>query len=127
MSMRRLIAMVAALAIGSCSDPIAPESDLLRINVLPDALEIVNISQQPVYLFIAERNTLALLTWAPCTDPTTCEGIDVGKSMVVTYDAITGYFPGAAEAVVHHWLLIPNGASGFQPDSIRATIVPLAR
>jgi hypothetical protein len=122
--MRQLLAVLAFVTVGACSDTTSPRSDLLRINVLPDALELVNTSQQPVYVFAAERNSLALLDWAPCQDPTTCEGIAVGGSLVLPFDEITGYGPGAEEAVVYHWHLIPDGAA-FKPDSIRSTVVEL--
>ena len=122
--MLRFLAVVATLVLASCSDSTAPRSDILRINILPDALELMNTSQKPVYAFIAERNSLALLDWAPCMDPS-CESVAVGGSMVVPYEDITGYTTGAAEAVVYHWHLVPDGADGFRPDSIRATIIAL--
>lgn len=45
--------------------------------------------------------------------------------MVVPYTEITGYTTGASEAVVYNWHLVPDGADGFRPDSIRATIIAL--
>lgn len=122
--MRRILAFAMLIA-AACADGTAPKSDLLQIHVLPDALHIVNTSPQSVYVFVAERNTLALLDWAPCSDPTTCEGIAVGGSQLLPFAEITGYTVDATEVVVHHWHLVSNGAGGFRPDSIRATIVAL--
>jgi hypothetical protein len=123
--MRFYFAFAAALAIASCSDATAPKSDLLRISVQPEAVELMNDSPQPVYVFVVERNSLALVDWAPCSDPSNCDGIAVGGTKVIPYDDITGYAPGAAEAVVHHWHLVPDGAGGFRPDSIRSTVIGL--
>ena len=125
--MKRWLLVAAALATLSCSDATGPaQTDLVRVSVLPDALEIVNVSPHPVYYFVAERNSLALMLWAPCTDPETCEGIPAGASRVVPYGEIAGYAAGAEEAVVHHWHLVRiGGASGFKPDSIRSTVVRL--
>ena len=125
--MKRLLLLAAALASLSCSDATGPvQTDLVRVTVLPDALEIVNVSGLPVYYFAAERNSLALMLWGPCTDPETCEGIPAGASKVVPYAEIAGYAAGAEEAVVYHWHLVRiGGATGFKPDSIRSTVVRL--
>lgn len=122
--MRRLLLVVATLASVACADSTSPKPELLRINVLPDALELVNTSQKPVYVLVAERNSLALMDLAPCMDPS-CESVAVGGSMVVPYVEISGYSAGASEAVVYNWHLVPDGADGFRPDSIRATIIAL--
>ena len=109
----------------SCAESVAPTpTDLLDVNVLPDALELVNQSQSPVYYFAVEKGTLAALSWAPCTDPATCEDVGVGVHKVVPYSEITGYHAGSTEAVVYHWRLV-SGNNGLQPDSIRATEVHL--
>jgi hypothetical protein len=122
--MRHFLGGLVLLAVGACSDATALGSDLLRINVLPDALELVNSSEQPVYTFIIERDAQAYVDWVVCTDPSTCNGIAAGGSRVVPYDAIVAYTAGAEEAVVHHWHLIPDG-TGFRPDSVRSTVVQL--
>jgi hypothetical protein len=124
--MKRLLTLAAVVATLSCRDSTAPGTDLISISVLPDALEIVNVSHHPVYFFATERNSLALMLWAPCTDPDSCEGIPPGESKVVPYTEIAAWSAGAQEAVVHHWHLVRvGGASGFKPDSIRSTVVRL--
>jgi hypothetical protein len=122
--MIRLLAIASVIATLSCAESIGPEtkSDLLRVNVFTDQLQLVNQSQQPIYFFAIERNSL--LDWAPCVDPATCEAIPVGGSKFLLYTEINGYQTGATEAVVHHWLLVPQGTE-FQPDSIRSPVVHL--
>jgi hypothetical protein len=123
--MRRFLALAAILGVLSCADPVSPSSDILRINVLPDALELVNLSPVPVYFFAVESETLARINWAPCTEPA-CTNVGPGVKFVLPYVDMIGYGQGAEEAVVHHWHLIPGStATGFRPDSIRATIVHL--
>jgi hypothetical protein len=123
--MRRFLVMAAMLGVLSCADPVSPSSDILRINVLPDALELVNLSSAPVYFFAAERNTLALIDWAPCVEPA-CTNVGPGVKFVLPYEDMVGYSQGAEEAVVYHWHLIPGSTpTGFRPDSIRATVVQL--
>jgi hypothetical protein len=122
--MKRWLTIVMAVGTLSCAESVGPETktDLLRVNVFTDQLQLVNLSQQPIYFFVIERNSL--LDWAPCVDPGTCEAIAVGGSKMLSYTEIAGYQVGATEAVVHHWLLVPQG-SEFQPDSIRSPIVHL--
>ena len=118
--------LAIALAVGtlSCAESIGPEAktDLIRVNVFTDQLQLVNLSQQPIYFFVIERNSL--LDWAPCVDPATCEAIAAGGSKMLAYTEIAGYQAGATEALVHHWLLVQQG-SEFQPDSIRSPVVHL--
>src|SRR5687767_10884581 len=124
--MRRSIALVLAWAVLSCSDPTSVKSDVLRINVLPDALELINLSDSKVYFYAFEKNFLATVDLAPpCRDPVTCEGVDSGVKYLLPYTNINGYVQGSSEAVVYHWHLIPDGANGFRPDSLRATEVHL--
>lgn len=122
--MRRLIALASALAVLSCANPVSVKSDVLRVNVLVDALELVNMSDTKVY-FIAFAGDMTLVDPEPCTDPVTCEGVGSGVKYLLPYTNINGYVQGAAEAVVYHWHLIPDGAIGFRPDSVRTTDVHL--
>ena len=45
--------------------------------------------------------------------------------MAVPYGKIVGYTPAAREAIVYWWHLMPDGGSGFRPDSLRAVVVGL--
>ena len=121
----RFLVLGATLGVLSCADPVSPSSDILRISVLPDPLELVNPSPVPVYFFAAERDALAHINWAPCTE-SACTNVRSGVKFVLPYEDMIGQSQGAEEAVVHHWHLIPGStATGFRPDSIRATVVHL--
>jgi hypothetical protein len=115
--------LIATLA---CEDPAAVESDLLVVRSVRQTLELTNISDDRVYTFIADRDILPLLDWAPCSNPATCDGLEPGATRVVPFDLIIGYESGSEAAVVYHWRLVPAATeSGYAPDSIRFITVDL--
>lgn len=120
------IAVVASLS--SCLDPagVTVDSDIARFQVDNGSLVVANTSQAPLYYFAANREALALIDWSPCDSPSTCDGIAPGTTRRLPFASLAGYRAGAREAAVYHWHLVPgNRASGFLPDRIRQSIVPL--
>ena len=117
---------VPVLLVLACSDPVAVSSDILIARPMRGVLELTNISDAPVYVFVAERNTLAVLDWIPCSNPDACDGIDPDAVLRIPHAEIIGYSAAAEEVVVYHWRLVPGGtASGYVPDSLRAVTVRL--
>lgn len=82
-----------------------------------------NTNARPIYYFAVERTALALLSWAPCTDPETCPSIDPRSAVNIPFDEIGFWEPSSEEAVVFWWLLEPDQAGGFRPDSVRSMVV----
>ncbi len=116
-----LLSWVALVATAACSDPLSVTDGVLRVNPQPPGLNIMNASAQPVHLFIADRNTLALLDWAPCAGPS-CPSLPGGASVLRPCSEIVGCTADSREAVVYWWRSVPDGAGAFRPDSIRQLI-----
>lgn len=131
-----LAAFLAPLAgCGHGTAPIFPfsvstaASDLLRVETRADrSLVLHSLATEPLYYFVVERETLALIDWVPCTDPSTCPSVPAGGSTIVTPDHIASWHEGAKEGVVYYWRLVPkdpHSGGGFAPDSIRHLVVRL--
>ena len=122
---------LAALVVASastataCDEPTGPTSDILRAEALAGGLVLQNRSDEPLYYFVYERETAALVLWGPCTRPAQCPEVPARGTTVVPYEKIGGYEPGDKEAIVYHWRLRPQGAGTFAVDSIRALVVQL--
>jgi hypothetical protein len=122
---RSLSVMCAAFAIAACSNPVYPASDLIRARGEARTLMMTNISSDPVYYFAADREALALLDWAVCTDPSKCQSIPAQSTKAIAYSQIAAYQLGSKSAVVYHWRLVSLGLGRYKPDSIRAVVVNL--
>lgn len=118
-------ACMLAGALAACGEPTAPASDVLTVTDVPlrAALRLENRTNEPVFYFVAEQNTLALLDYVLCTDPS-CPAVPAHAAASVSYGQISGYHRGARAVVVLHWRLRPH-TGGFAADSIRALVVPL--
>ena len=119
-------ALVALIALG-CASPTSPQSDVLTIRARLGSFTLVNRTSESIYYFAIERQTSALVDWAPCSNPTTCPRVGPNGTVTLRYADIYGYELGRDEAVVYHWRLIPSAASstGFTPDRVRSVIVAL--
>jgi hypothetical protein len=83
------------------------------------------VSPATIYTLPIEAELAARANWAPCSDPAHCSGIKPWESQELPYAQITGYAAGATHAIVYWWHLVPDGTTGFKPDSIRAVVVRL--
>jgi hypothetical protein len=115
--------VVAAATAAACRGEPTPVSDrVLTVTRNPPAFRFDNASAAPVYYFAAERNTLALIDWVPRVDsgvPT----VPARGSRTVPYAEVTGYAPGADEAVVYWWQAVPDGAGGIEAGPFRTLVV----
>ena len=124
--MKRLVSvMLAAFALGACSDPTSVESDIISAQAASGRLNITNNSDDPVYYFAADREALALIDWAPCQDPARCNAIPPHSTRTIAFQSIAGYQTGSGSALVYHWKLLERAPAGYQIDSIRYVIVSL--
>jgi len=122
----RLALCAATLVItAACSNPTGSIAGPVAVRATPPVLQLTNNTTAPVYAFVIERRAAAYTDWAPCTDAAACPGIVSGATVAVPYGKIVGYTPAAREAIVYWWHLMPDGGSGFRPDSLRAVVVGL--
>lgn len=121
--MRSALLLAVGLVLG-CSEPTAPQSDLLTAVPGWTSLALRNNTPDPVFFMVVERNTLAIALLALCKDPDRCPKVPRRGEVNVPYTEIYGYHPGA-EGVVLHWRLMRSPAGGFEPDSVRYLVTPL--
>ena len=123
-----LLLAALLLAPASCrSDSSAPGgAGLARVTAdrVEGGLRLVNATVRPVAYTVFEHGFLAM--FAPCLDPGPgCLRLAPGESTIVPYAEIGGYTPGAREAIVYWWHLVPDRAGGYRAEEIHSVIVPL--
>lgn len=120
-------AMLLAVVLAACGRPTGPDGATgpLEVRVGATELQLVNRGSRPVHTFVAEREALALLNWAPCADPVRCPGMAPGAEMAIPFtpDGRLGLAPGR-EAVVTWWYARRTPV-GYEPDSLRWFVVRL--
>ncbi len=119
-----IVGAVLVLAL-ACSNPAGPQGGSLTVTRAAPSLELTNGSQAPVYYFAIESGARAYTEWVPCVNSTYCPPLATGDRISLAYSQIVGYFPGAKQAVVFWWHVVPGPADTPQPDSVRAIIVDL--
>jgi hypothetical protein len=122
--MKRSITSILPLCL-ACGAPTGPIGGQLSVRTAPPLLELTNESPAPVYSFTIERQAATYTDWVPCTDAAHCAAIKTGAAASVPYTQIVGYAPGAREAIVYWWHLVPSDQATFQPDTLRAIVVTL--
>ena len=126
MRIPRFIALLLLLAgISGCENSPFMVDGPLTIVVRDRALEVVNRTDEPVYLAVIERESSVLIDWFPCGDPQRCNGLPPGEKRIIPYEEITGYERGEREATLYWWHLEARSGGGFQPDSLRKEIIRL--
>ena len=119
--MNRILVSLGLLSLVACNSPTEP----LGVVAAPPSLKLTNPSDASIYYFIVERVYAARINWGPCANPRTCAAVPPHATSTVPYDDIGGYAPGAKEAIVYWWHLMPRGGTRFEPDSIRGIVVQL--
>src|SRR6266436_5779877 len=101
--MIRRVALCVVASLVGCNSSFAP------VDVVPQAsaLRIVNTSDAPIYYFLVERQSAALIDWAPCTNPSACSSVAAHGDAQVPFSQIAGYEPGEREAIFYWWHLLP--------------------
>lgn len=105
MMLRLVLPLLLVLASSACSEPTG-SSGRLHGEADGSAVVLTNDTGRTVYHFTADRESLALMLWAPCDDPATCTGIAPGAVERIPYDSIfTSSGEAPEEVVVHAWHL----------------------
>jgi hypothetical protein len=126
MRITRLIALLLLVAgLSGCETSPFMVDGPLTIVVRNRALEVVNRTDEPVYLTVIERESSNLIDWFPCLDPQKCEGLAPGEMRIIPYEEIVGYERGEREATLYWWHLEAKSGGGFQQDSLRKEIIRL--
>lgn len=126
--LRPAIQLAAASLLAACGSSAGPTGATgptgpLAVSVTATELRLLNRGDRPVYTFVAERGTLALINWAACADPALCPGLAPGASESIRLSRDNRLAPGE-EAVVTWWYSVRT-ARGYEPDSLRSFVVRL--
>jgi hypothetical protein len=118
-----IIGVVAGSA--GCAGPSAARADSATVAVTSraGAIELDNRTGRRVYYRVIERETSARVRWAPCVDLPECEGFGPNATVRIPYDGVTGYAPGARDAVVFWWYAAPTPTGELAADSVRSVVV----
>lgn len=121
-----LATLCLSALLGGCSgtSPLDPAVPLNVSAAASQSLRLQNTSARPIYYLVMERDLAALANWAPCTDPAACPRVDPDGKVRVDYSQITGYEPGAQEAIVFWWHLVERDGR-WAVDHVRSVVVQL--
>lgn len=124
---------IGILLSGVACDRDATEPDVSGNNVagntvsasqVESGVQVVNGTGEPVGYVAWNRGWLAL--FAPCVDTTPqCLRLPAGGSVTIALKDLGGYAPGAPEAIVYWWRVIPGESGGFRVDKVREIVVKL--
>jgi hypothetical protein len=125
-STRALLPLLAALLAAACNST-EPSGESLRMSVSAQRITLQNRTDRPIYYAAFERETAALIQWAPCDAPRKCltQVIAPGASVRFPYAELYGYRRGSTEAVVHWWHLVPEPPAGYRVDLLRTVVLRL--
>ncbi|HYR06606.1 MAG TPA: hypothetical protein VEQ60_02480 [Longimicrobium sp.] len=107
--LKRFFPALAAVLLAGCTGDPAGFDPSYAVRVEPDgasALKITNQDDEPVHYMIV--NAEALASWAPCTSPAECPGLEPGETVRIEYAQIELYQPGSKEARLHWWQFVPE-------------------
>ncbi|MEP6732861.1 MAG: hypothetical protein ABJE10_19610 [bacterium] len=131
---RRFCILALALAASGCSasdmtvssvDPATQgfQAGTVVVTATSDGLLVINGTDRPVYLMSVNRETLALLYWAPCSGGPGCDALSPGATRLVPWETVLGYTPGTAQYAVFWWHVtsLPDGTK--RPDAAQQVFV----
>src|SRR5205807_6487729 len=116
--MRRLVLATVLILSAACQSPAGPAAlSPLRIVARDSALQLENLSSEPVFYFVYERQAAALIDWTPCVGQS-CPSLAGHAKTGVPYATIGGYAPGKTEAIVWWWRSVPGAADAPAPGLV---------
>jgi hypothetical protein len=96
----------------------------VEVDRVGTGIRVANGTAAPIAYAVWNRGWLAL--FAPCDDPGPgCVRLAAGASVVVPVAEVEGIAPGATEAIVRWWRVVPDGAGGHRADDLHEVVVPL--
>jgi hypothetical protein len=118
--LRLLVPTLLLLTVGACEAPTASPG---RLHATADGTDVVlrNLTDRTVYTFVVDASRLALINWAPCSDPRSCEGIAPGTEERVSYESLAAPWGEPVEEVaIFAWHLIPRRDGSHEVRWIRS-------
>lgn len=102
-------------------DPSAP----LDVSVASRSIRLENQDSRTIYYLIMEAGFAGRVLWAPCTSPEEpCARLEPQAAVRVPYSQISGYEPGAREAILY-WYHLLERDGGWEVDQVRPVRVRL--
>jgi hypothetical protein len=121
MMLRLLIPVLVLLAGSACSD-LTGSAGRLHTDADGSAVVLTNGTARTVYHFAVDSESLPLINWAPCSNPSYCTGTPAGGVERLPYDSIFSHTPGPPQEVtVFAWHLIPRTGGTFEVRMLSAT------
>ena len=123
------IACLVALLVlaGGCASPVDPSSleasATLPVTATADGLVIVNRLDRVIHALAAERGTLALLDFVPCTTGLQCFEVPGGASRLLPWSKVVGYAPDSVQYTVFYWGTVVERDGSLRPDTVRRVTV----
>jgi len=127
-----IVMLSGALLIGGCrpepAGPSGPEIGSFSADVaasrVPGGVRLTNDTDRPIAYAVWNRGWLAL--FGPCFDTgPDCPRLAPGASITTPDSEIDGWAPGAVEAVVRWWHVVPDGAGGVRAGEVNEIFVTL--
>jgi hypothetical protein len=120
----KYLALLFLLVAPACEDSTAPAQDEFTIHTTGEEIVLSNAADKPVFYFIVERQTAALLDFATCVQGRDCKSVAPGQTVRIPYRQIAGYKPERKEAIVYWWTTV-LAATGPRVDKLRSQVVEL--
>ncbi|SRR6266508_3671790 len=123
--MKRPVFATVILVSAACKSLAGPPTlSPLSIVARDSAVQLENVSNEPVFYFVYDRQAAALINWAPCVSQS-CPSLTPHARTSVPYATIGGYAPGKTEAIVWWWRSVPGPADAPVPGPVTAIVVQL--
>ena len=127
-----MVLLSGVLISGACRQeppaPAGPDMSSFSADVaasrVPGGVRLTNDTNRPVAYAVWNRGWLAL--FGPCVDSgPDCPRLAPGASITTPDSEIDGWAPGAMEAVVRWWHVVPDGAGGVRAGEVHEIFVQL--
>jgi hypothetical protein len=123
-----VIAAGLTLAIGACRSSTEPGVRALRITTDDIGLTLQNPNPWPVFYMAVNENSLALLDYALCEDPTSgCPRVLPGETVSLPYSKVSAYDGSTTQILVIQWLLKRKAGGGYSATDVFSTHVTVPR
>ena len=125
------LALVGALLLPACREqsnasPVGPSVAQVSVQRVSEGIRLVNDGDLPIAYGAVEHEAFKhmLALWGPCPQLEQCT-VPPGGSVVIPYSKISMYEPGAREAVVYWWKLVPHGPGDDRLEESQSLVVAL--
>jgi hypothetical protein len=82
------------------------QAGYVKIESRATGLVVDNQTERPIYLMVANAETLALMYWAPCTGGANCLALAQGQQREIPYTDALAYEASTKQYAVYWWNVI---------------------